>query len=720
MKPSVTSFFIISLFILLFCNCQKYKQPSSSEIDKSIKYFQEICDSLVYNHNTDSLRIIAKQLEKIAPEEETVLLAKLYYITAFFNAEKYETTIEHIGQLEKKYNLKQYPDKLARTLYLKARCFQSLKQNGKAIQLYKQILNINPVSSQDSSVISKNGKDALLQITNCYLTGNMNSKEGADYFITLQDSLTWLTKPLKRDIIIYAAYLYGCNEDLKHSFKLFDKAFEMPADSSYETRFRDYSYAGTIYIVADSINKAIEHLEKAADAGRKMSYSGLTYTLTILTQLYQSIGEFDKTLELYQELSNTKDITTDDYRLAMTEISFSDFYYDWGMIEEAMRHNQKAREYAMKSKNNFVIQQSLFSKLFLSVQNDNTDSLKFYLNIITPYLNLKKQDDQTLNYLQKVYNLYLGYLYYKTGRTDELKNIQLSLDENDLNPGNNLILAKLQYELGNYNICINRLELIVKDYEKKNKVWALKDMYLLLARSYANIHHASESVSYYEKYHQTERLYTKRILNSEIAKFKVKYETLAKEKENLALKHDLEKNRNHIQISVLTIIILIFLSLFIFYKNQLNITKRKLTESKLTHKEKDIMTFINHIKLLNSQKSELEEKLENVNSRQETNEIPVRLSTTSDEAEFRCIFTLRYPHFFPSLHKYPNITKSEEILCALILLNQGNNDIAAFLGISYESVLKARYRLRKKLNLKKDAVLDHIIKEISEESPKTV
>lgn len=129
MKPSVTSFFIISLFILLFCNCQKYKQPSSSEIDKSIKYFQEICDSLVYNHNTDSLRIIAKQLEKIAPEEETVLLAKLYYITAFFNAEKYETTIEHIGQLEKKYNLKQYPDKLARTLYLKARCFQSLKQN---------------------------------------------------------------------------------------------------------------------------------------------------------------------------------------------------------------------------------------------------------------------------------------------------------------------------------------------------------------------------------------------------------------------------------------------------------------------------------------------------------------------------------------------------------------------------------------------------------------
>lgn len=40
--------------------------------------------------------------------------------------------------------------------------------------------------------------------------------------------------------------------------------------------------------------------------------------------------------------------------------------------------------------------------------------------------------------------------------------------------------------------------------------------------------------------------------------------------------------------------------------------------------------------------------------------------------------------------------------------------------VSYESVLKARYRLRKKLNLKKDAVLDHIIKEISEESPKTV
>lgn len=714
MKSSTASFFIISLFILLFYNCQKYKQQSSSEADKSIKYFQEICDSLMYNRNTDSLRLIAKQLEKIAPDEQTVLLAKLYYITAFFNAEKYETAIENINQLEKKYNIKQYPDKLARTLYLKARCFQYLKQNDKAIRLYKQILNINPLSSQDSSVISKHGKEALLHITNCYLTGNIDGKEGADYFSTLQDALTWLTKPLKRDIIIYAAYLYGYNDELKRSFKLFDEAFRMPADSSYETRFRDYSYAGSIYVVADSLNKAIEYLEKAANVGRQMSYSGLTYTLTILTQLYQSIGEFDKTLELYQELLNAKDITTDDYRLATTEISFSDFYYNWGMIEEAMNHNRKALEYAIKCKNNFVILQSLFSKLFLSVQTDNTDSLKFYLDTTKPYL--KKKDVQSSNYPQKIYNLYLGYLYYKTGRTDKLNEIQFSLDENDLTPGNNLILAKLYYKQGNYNVCIKRLEPIVKDYENKNKVWALKDMYLLLARSYAKIHNASESVSYYEKYHQTERLYTKRILNSEIAKFKVKYETLAKEKENLTLKHDLEKNRNHIQVAALTIIILIFLSLFIFYKNQLNITKRKLTESKLVHKENDIITFINHIKLLNSQKSELEEKLENANSRQETNEIPVRLSTTSDEAEFRSIFALRYPHFFSSLHKYPNITKSEEILCALILLNQGNNDIAAFLGISYESVLKARYRLRKKLNLEKDAVLDHIVKNISEES----
>ncbi len=68
------------------------------------------------------------------------------------------------------------------------------------------------------------------------------------------------------------------------------------------------------------------------------------------------------------------------------------------------------------------------------------------------------------------------------------------------------------------------------------------------------------------------------------------------------------------------------------------------------------------------------------------------------------IFKLRFKEIHPSffnnlLEKYPNLTNSELKFCAYLRLNLSSNQIAALLNISKEGIRKARYRIRKKMDL---------------------
>jgi len=66
--------------------------------------------------------------------------------------------------------------------------------------------------------------------------------------------------------------------------------------------------------------------------------------------------------------------------------------------------------------------------------------------------------------------------------------------------------------------------------------------------------------------------------------------------------------------------------------------------------------------------------------------------------------------FFENMEKkFPNLTEKEKRLSALLRLNLSSKELASILGISAKSVEVNRYRLRKKLNLKKDQKLSNVL-----------
>lgn len=69
-------------------------------------------------------------------------------------------------------------------------------------------------------------------------------------------------------------------------------------------------------------------------------------------------------------------------------------------------------------------------------------------------------------------------------------------------------------------------------------------------------------------------------------------------------------------------------------------------------------------------------------------------------SEFEQTFARLHPSFFEKLlEKYPNVTKTEIQICAMIRLNLSSKDIARLLNLSVSTIETTRYHIRKKLEL---------------------
>ncbi|MDO6802966.1 hypothetical protein Q4595_10945 [Wenyingzhuangia sp. 1_MG-2023] len=81
----------------------------------------------------------------------------------------------------------------------------------------------------------------------------------------------------------------------------------------------------------------------------------------------------------------------------------------------------------------------------------------------------------------------------------------------------------------------------------------------------------------------------------------------------------------------------------------------------------------------------------------------IKINATKTWEEFETRFVQVNSSFYESLgKKHSNLSRNELKLCALIKLNFSTKEMAQLLGVSADSVNKARYRLRKKLSLHRD------------------
>jgi tetratricopeptide (TPR) repeat protein len=158
-----------------------------------------------------------------------------------------------------------------------------------------------------------------------------------------------------------------------------------------------------------------------------------------------------------------------------------------------------------------------------------------------------------------------------------------------------------------------------------------------------------------------------------------------------------------------TIILYVIQRRYLRRKRQLEQAQKELTMFTDMVREKNEMldTFSHEIEILR----ETDQHVQNERSHRMADLMNAHILTEDDWKQFRILFDKVHPGFFVRLkEKMPDLTAAETRLLALTKLQLAPREMASMLGISYDSILKSRQRLRKKINLPEEGTLDELVK----------
>lgn len=113
---------------------------------------------------------------------------------------------------------------------------------------------------------------------------------------------------------------------------------------------------------------------------------------------------------------------------------------------------------------------------------------------------------------------------------------------------------------------------------------------------------------------------------------------------------------------------------------------------------------------------QLQEKLktsDNNEYKRIAKEIKTNLTETDHWADFIKNFNMLHAHYVDNItQRHPDLTSNEIRLICFILSGLSNKEIAGIFSVEPESVKKARYRLKKKLNLDEEESLSYYLQQV--------
>ncbi|MEX0290513.1 MAG: tetratricopeptide repeat protein [Flavobacteriaceae bacterium] len=316
------------------------------------------------------------------------------------------------------------------------------------------------------------------------------------------------------------------------------------------------------------------------------------------------------------------------------------------------------------------------------------------------------------------YELSRNYLTYGLQLHESLgfKN-ELARDYNEI--------ARLELDLGNTENAIRMAEKAMTISESIGALHNLSDSYEIRSEAYEKQDNTRQALSNYKRYKQTNDSIFNVTKSQQIAELKTIYDTEKKEQQIAIQKIQIDLLEQRAEINNLQRLLLaggLVLALLGFYgirqKMKRNKVIRQKLDAELAFKKKELTTHALHLAKKNEVLEGLKQQAKEFKQEAESTRGYTQLIRTID-------FDLQddnnwknFARYFEEVHKdfninvkkkYPEVTSSELRLLALLKMNLSSKEIASILNISQEGIKKARYRLRKKLEISKEESLQDLV-----------
>ena len=275
---------------------------------------------------------------------------------------------------------------------------------------------------------------------------------------------------------------------------------------------------------------------------------------------------------------------------------------------------------------------------------------------------------------------------------------ECNLGLNNIEEAEKIAIKNLQFKNLNeqektYNYRV--LEKIYKRKKMDKKLLMVKDSLILMATGFSKIK-TTKSLNNFET--------------------EIKLANSLRELNESKIKHN-----TYLYISIICFIILIsaIFGIRINYNLQKEVASRleaekKLISSELSQKNRELVSKTNFILQRNEYLKKIQGKLDSDQfNTDETKSVAFNLnSVISSEKlykDFDKMFVNVYPNFYLELNKVAKLSTTDLRLASLIKMNHNNNEIAIISGVSLRTIESQRYRLSKKLKLKKNQSLNSLL-----------
>ncbi|WP_188439300.1 tetratricopeptide repeat protein [Planktosalinus lacus] len=480
--------------------------------------------------------------------------------------------------------------------------------------------------------------------------------------------------------------------------------------------------------------QAVSWFDKGGDLENK---SG---SLGSLGNNYRRKGDFENAAASTIHALRLKDT------LGLEEIFKAKDYLSLGNINSEVRNFQASNEYFF---NAISIYEAEGNQQFVAHLNTNIgmnyNHLKdfdraeeYLLKAIAFY-----EENNLDYYLMSAYNA-LANVYKNTDKTvlaieyfKQVLSLSEQLNATELKAIATLNLGVMSQKTGNYRQAESYLLEALELNKETGSLYTLSSNYDILANVYTDLNDFENAYQYSRLYQNLNDSISGIETKAAIKELEKKYETERKEAE-LALQEEEIKNLNQeIEISnlnktlygigLISMISIAGLILLVYrqrikrnrlayekqqaiYKQELDFKQRELASQTLQILQKN--TFIN----------EFDQRIHHVVKNPEATEkelrrlkqlIKTHMAEEKDWEVFKTYFTEVHQDFEQNLkNKAPTVTEKEVRLASFLRMNLNTKEIATILNVLPDTILKSKYRLKKKLQLPSEEDLISFIKSV--------
>lgn len=710
---------LLSLCLSLFGSCA-HRSPSNGVEEKSL---YDSLETRCYDRVTltDSLRLEAqnfmRQTQTGTPE---YFRARQFYINSYFNEKKFDRVLEMLDEAEQMPGYRDLPGTQADYLYTRSRCYQFTQQYDKAIAVSRRIMDLVPAPGDTLAhkTIRTRAVGAMNNVNNIFYFTNRPA-EGAEWFRQLRATPPGLLRECcMRDMMIFEGYLRGLSGQSQLAEAIMDSARSLPIyQKTPENTFRDCSFTASVFYNLPHRQKDMEQLLKyAISEGRKdKNMHGINWAMSLLGKIYFTQFRYKESIQLQYQGLEIGLQQKDSAFCAHCYHNLSVVYLDWNLLPQARYYNDKAFAWDNNRHVNASERGHYYYNKFLIKQKEPQSKREERLRLLASADSCFTASSEMKN---KYIPLHKASEWLLTPPFDVAKGMK-AIDDfvRESDPSLHYMadalrtigLIRARSEVEARKVLLN-----IKDGkgQKLQYMDTLFNHYLTLNDTQAIGHIAQLREPLSKEYYEQKT-------REAVVSADIRYQTQEKEKENQLLTAEVELKNSRLQTLVFTALFLLATGLsiggWLWMRLRLQEREKQLSQQQLREQSERLQLLIASRQELNNHNEELLRQLVDIQSVHDKTcdldrvmeSLQPRLLTNEEEKQFRIAFASLYPTVLHRLRSIcPHSTRTDELLCMLIVLKQTNEEISRTLGITRSSVLKNRYRLRAKLDLPEDSNFD--------------